>query len=220
MNRILRILVADDYEMAREGLRALLQSHDDLSFVGDHDGLDTAVSRALRVQPDVAVLDISLPGTAGIEMTRQLLKVVPEAKVVIHSLHADMTVVRNSIQAGAMGYVLKRSGNPELLRAIRAVAAGGFYMDPLLASRLVAASGRSDTLHQLLERPQLSEREEQVVRLIANGYSNKEVAARMNVSVKTVETYRARSMQKLGLRSRVDIVQYALRQNWLESSTS
>lgn len=153
-------------------------------------------------------------------MTRQLLEVVPEAKVLILSLHEDMNVVRSSVQAGAMGYVLKRSGNHELLRAIRAVAAGGFYMDPILASRLVGTSNRGDALHQLMESPQLSKREEQVLRLIANGYSNKEVAARMSVSVKTVETYRARSIQKLELRSRVDIVQYALRRGWLDSSMS
>lgn len=216
MQRALRIFIADDYAIMRDGLRSSLKEESDLEFVGDADDAAKTVSKVSRLRPDVAVLDVCMPGTNGIEMTRLLKESIPRTKVLVLTPREDLQFMRDAIRAGAAGYVLRRSGPPELIRAIRAVADGGIYIDAAMAPQLVGNS--SHDLNAFLEGPQLSAREEEVLRLIAQGYSNKEVAAKMNVSVKTVETYRARSLRKLRMRSRVEIVRYALQCGWLVES--
>ncbi|MEO2087900.1 MAG: response regulator transcription factor [Gemmataceae bacterium] len=207
----LRVLLADDHAVVRAGLKALLDAQPDLSVVGEAaDGL-TAVELAGQLQPDVAVVDVSMPGLGGGEVTEGIARDYPRVRVVALTAHEESGYVRRLLAAGAAGYVLKRSAADELVRAVRAVAAGEGYLDPGVAGGVV---------ERLRDAPppataELSERETEVVRLIAHGYSNKEIAAKLGLSVKTVETYKTRSLEKLGLRSRVDIVRYAAGRGWL-----
>jgi DNA-binding NarL/FixJ family response regulator len=208
----LRILLAEDHLVVREGLRALLEAQPGLAVVGEAaDGL-TAVAQAIALAPDVAVVDLSLPELGGAEVTERIRRECPGTRVVALTAHEDPAYVRRLLAAGASGYVPKRAAADELVRAVRAVAAGETYLDPALAKAVVG---------RLLDTPppaaavELSEREAEVVRMIALGYSNKEIAAKLGLSVKTVETYKARSLEKLGLRSRVDLVRYAAGRGWL-----
>ena len=215
-NTKIRVLLADDHAIVREGLKALVNSQPDMEVVGEApDGL-VAVSLTAELDPDVAVVDVSMPGLGGADVTRRLRQADPGRKVLVLTVHEDKGYLRLLLDAGAAGYVLKRAAAAELVQAIRAVAAGGTYLDPALAASVV------DDFVRPAERDEpaaeLSERETAVVRLIALGYSNKEIAAQLKLSVKTVETYKTRSMEKLHIRSRVDIVRYAARRGWLETA--
>jgi DNA-binding NarL/FixJ family response regulator len=208
-----RLFVADDHVVVREGLKNLIAAQLDMEVVGEAENGEDAVARAPELRPDVVVLDISMPGMNGAEATRRLRQACPDLRVLILTVHEDQSFLRQLLAAGAAGYVLKRAAADELVHAVRAVAAGGTYLDPAIAAKVV---GRFiDGSHASPFRADLSERESDVLRLIAQGYSNKEIAAQLSVSVKTVETYRARSMEKLGLESRVDIVRYAVGRGWL-----
>ncbi len=215
MNNKLHVLLADDHVVVREGLKRLIDAEADMKVVAEAGNGAEAVMKALRVSPDVAVLDVSMGEFGGAAATRRLRQELPATKVVALTVHEDRSYLRELLEAGAVGYVVKRAAGDELIQAIRAVAAGGIYVDPRVAGKLVSpfnapvagASGVKVTL---------SERETQVMQLIAQGYTNKEIAAQLDVSVKTVETYKARSMEKLGLRSRVDIVRIAAEQGWLK----
>jgi two-component system response regulator NreC len=207
----LRVLLADDHAVVRAGLKALLEAQPDLSVVGEAADGRTAVDLACQLLPDVAVVDVSMPGLGGAEVTERIARDCPRVRVVALTAHEESGYVRRLLAAGAAGYVLKRSAADELVRAVRAVAAGETYLDPGVAGGVV---------ERLRDAPppataELSEREAEVVRLIAHGYSNKEIAAKLGLSVKTVETYKTRSLEKLGLRSRVDIVRYAAGRGWL-----
>lgn len=210
MSNALRILLADDHAVVRAGLKALLDAEPDLRVVGEAaDGL-AAVAATAELDPDVLVLDVSMPGLNGAEVAERVRRDGRRAKVVALSAHEDRGYVQRMLAAGASGYVLKRSAADELVRAVRAVAAGGTYLDPGVAGAVVVGAGA-----EVPAKGELSEREAEVVRQIARGYSNKEIAAQLKVSVKTVETYKARSLEKLGLYSRVDLVRYAMQQGWL-----
>jgi two-component system, NarL family, response regulator NreC len=172
------------------------------------------VEKAVRLCPDVAVMDVSMGDTNGVDATRNLRERCPKTKVLALTVHEDKSYLRELLDAGAVGYVLKRAAADELVRAIRSVATGGIYVDPRVAGKLLRTfvepqTAASDTAADL------SERETAVMRLLAQGYTNKEIAAQLGVSVKTVETYKARSMDKLGLRSRVDIVRIGSVRGWL-----
>jgi DNA-binding NarL/FixJ family response regulator len=211
----LRVFLADDHAIVREGLKSLVQAQEDMEVVGEagegHLALD-----AMRVSPpDVAVLDISLPGLNGIQLAEQLRQMNPQIRIITLTVHEDRSYLRQSLQAGASGYVLKRAAPQELVNALRAVAEGGTYIDPVLTTSLMGTMVRRTSLKDALDRTQLSEREEEVVKLIAQGHSNKEIASRLALSTKTVETYKTRSLEKLGLRSRADIVRFAIQQGWL-----
>jgi DNA-binding NarL/FixJ family response regulator len=182
--------------------------------VGEAADGPAAVRLANELDPDVAVVDVSMPGLGGAEATAQMREARPDRKVVALTVHEDPGYLRLMLDAGATGYVLKRSAAAELVRAVRAVAAGGAYTDPALAA---GGPGRAGAELRAGGDAGLSEREEEVVRLIALGYGNKQVAARLKVSAKTVETYKARSLEKLGIRSRVEVVRFAVRQGWLAS---
>jgi DNA-binding NarL/FixJ family response regulator len=208
----LRILLADDHAVVREGLKALILAEPGLVLVGEtEDGVATC-REALRLRPHVVVMDISMPGMSGAEATQKLHETCPEARVLALTAYEDTSYVRRLLEAGACGYVLKRAAPRVLVEAIRTVAAGGVYLDPTIAGSVVDGyvGMRRHSAPSVL-----SEREEAVMRLIAQGYSNKEVAAQLEISVKTVETYKSRSMEKLGLESRVDLVRFAVRQGWL-----
>ena len=157
-----------------------------------------------------------MPGLDGAELTDRLRQGCPGVKVLVLTVHEDRSYLEQVLRAGACGYVLKRAAAQELIQAIRVVARGGIYLDPPLSARVVDGLVDDSAAGAAHGQPDLSERESEVLRLIATGYSNKEVAARLDISVKTVETYKARSMQRLGLRSRVDMLRHALRRGWLQ----
>ena len=213
----IRVLLVDDHEVVREGLKSLISAQSGMEVVGEAADGPTALELAARLDPDVVVADVSMPGMTGAQLTAKLLEQRPEQKVLALTVHEDQGYLRLLLEAGAVGYVLKRAAVSELVQAIRAVAAGGTYLDPALAKNVIDQFVRKA---EEWNEPaaELSDREAEVVRLIALGYSNKEIAARLGLSVKTVETYKARSLEKLGIRSRVDIVQYASRRGWLEGA--
>ena len=215
MSPKLRIFLADDHAVVRAGLKALILSEPGLHVVGEAADGEETVARAPKLKPDVVVLDISMPKLSGIETAERLRQECPETKIVGLSMHEDRGYLRELLAAGATGYALKRSGPEELLRAIRAVAAGAIYVDPAVVG---------DLLQSLVEpglctlRPgSLSEREQDVLRLLAEGHSIRAIAAEFTLSVKTIETYKARAMEKLGLKNRVDIIRYARHCGWFNN---
>ena len=215
--RKLRIFLADDHAVVREGLKALVNAHPDMEVVGEAADGRTACVRAAEVRPDVLVMDVSMPDMNGVQATRELHEVAPTIKVVALTVHEDRTFVQQLLAAGASGYVLKRAAAEELVHAIRVVARGEVYLDPVVAASLVQQLARKPRSGVAPDTEDLSDREAEVLRLIAQGHSNKEIAARLELSVKTVETYKARSMDKLGLTGRADIVRLALEKGWLHA---
>lgn len=213
----LRILLADDHVTVRHGLKLLIDGEADMKVVAEAGDGEAAVQKALELKPDVVVMDISMPGMNGLAATRALRTARPDALIVTLTRHADDAYLQELLRAGASGYVLKRSAPTELLHAIRGVAAGGQYIDSTLTARVTGLitkrGGRADT-----PAPNLTDREAQVLRLIAAGYGNKEIAARLAVSPKTVEAHKANAMRKLELTGRIDIVKYAILQGWLDTA--
>ena len=212
----LRVFLVDDHPVMREGLKTLVNAQPDMEVIGEAGDGETAWRQVCELQPDVVVMDISLPGLNGKEATVYIKSRCPQAVVLALSVHEDQVYLRQLLEAGASGYVLKRAAAAELIHAVRTVAAGGVYLDPSLADTLVVSIVRKQPLRGETEGSDLSEREAEVLRLVARGYSNKEIAAQLSISTKTVDTYRARSMEKLGLSSRADIVSYALEHGWLQ----
>ena len=212
----LRIFLADDHAVVREGIKTLVNAQPDMEVIGEASDGVSAWQQARDCQPDVVIMDISMPELNGAEATAQLKAACPTVKVLALSVHEDTGYLRKLLEAGASGYVLKRSAADALIQAIRMVADGGIFLDPLLAGKVVGNLVGASAAPGEPASAALSERETDVVRLIAQGYSNKEIATQLNLSVKTVETYKARAMEKLGLDSRVAIVRYALRQGWLQ----
>jgi DNA-binding NarL/FixJ family response regulator len=211
----LRVLLAGDCPLVRAGLRALLAPQPDVDVVGEAADAAAALRAARALRPDVAVVDLSGAGPDGAGLPARLRQECPALKVLVLTPRGDRGSIRQVLRAGACGCVLKRAAAEELIQAIRVVARGGVYLAPPLAGQIMgglversAADGAGGA--------ELSAREAEVLRRIAVGLSNKEVAAPLGISVKTVETYKARSMQKLGLRNRTDIVRYALRRGWLQ----
>ena len=211
----LRVFLADDHAVVREGLKALITAQPGMAVVGEAaDGL-SACEQVPGLRPDVVVMDVSMPGLTGSQATARLRDECPAVRVLALTVHEDKGYIRQLLAAGAAGYVLKRAAPEELIHAIRAVAAGGVYLDPNVAGKVVGGFVRTPAD---VDSPGggLSEREAEVVRRTAAGFSNKEIAARLDLSIKTVETYRARAMEKLGLTTRSDLVRYAVQQGWLQ----
>ena len=213
----LRVFLVEDQTILRESLRLLVDSHPDLEIVGEAADGEEAVRLVGAMKPDIVVMDVSMPRMDGVQATMEIKRNWPEVKVLALTVHETKTHIRRVLQAGASGYVVKRSAAEELIQALHAVAAEGVYLDPIVVARLVAASNPPPLAKPSGET--LSERETEVLRLIALGYANKEIAAQFDLSVKTVETFKTRSMEKLGLRSRVDIVRHAMDKGWLKSPT-
>jgi two-component system, NarL family, response regulator NreC len=214
----LRILLADDHVTVRHGLKLLIDSQTDMKVVAEVSDGGAAVQRAQDLKPDVIVLDISMPGVNGLEATRQLKQLQPHAAIVTLTRHSDDAYLQELLRAGVSGYVLKQSAPTELLQAIRAAAGGGQYLDSSLTSRVTAGFLGREGKGVAKVGAALSEREAEVLRLIASGYSNKEIAGRLSLSVKTVEAHKANAMRKLGLTGRIDIVKYAVLQGWLHNA--
>jgi two-component system, NarL family, response regulator NreC len=203
----IRVLVVDDHAVVRAGLRRVLDAEGDIETVGEAPNVDRAVFEALEVQPDVVLMDVVMPGKTGIEGMPALLQAVPEVKVLMLSMQDDPRYVREAFEAGASGYVLKEAADTDVVDAVRAVAAGERYVHPALGARLIAAESEE---RKRAESDPLSEREREVLRLLALGHTNQEIAAQLYISVRTAETHRAHIMQKLGLSSRAELVRYAL----------
>ncbi|HEX9961435.1 MAG TPA: response regulator transcription factor [Pyrinomonadaceae bacterium] len=214
----LRIILAEDHETVREGLKLIVNSQSDMEVVGEAGNGSAAIKLARELSPDVVVMDISMPELNGLKATKKLKQVCPNVKVLTLTRHTDDAYLQQLIQAGASGYVLKQSAPTELIRAIHAIIKGNSYLDPALTNKVMGGyAGRSASLRGA-KKGELTDRESEVLRMIAWGYSNKEIGVRMNISVKTVEAHKANAMQKLDMRSRIDIVRYAILQGWLQDN--
>jgi DNA-binding NarL/FixJ family response regulator len=215
----LKILLVDDHETVREGLKAILNAQGDMEVVAEAEDGDGAVTRATALAPDVVVMDISMPRVNGLQATESLRKCCPHTKVLVLTRHAGDGYLQQLLRAGADGYVLKQSRATELLHGIRAVARGGTFLDPAIADRVIGPFGRRTQPAALpTTPPDISPREEETLRLVAWGYSNKEIAIRLKLSVKTIETHKTNAMHKLGLQNRIDVVKFALLRDWLRDN--
>lgn len=202
-----RILIADDHSVVRAGLRALLQSAPDAEVVAEAASGESALEMAAQLNPDVVLLDISLPGIDGISVLQALRQSLPATRVLIMTMHEDIALVRGALSAGAAGYIIKRALEAELITAIEAVRRGELYVHPALTRGLLATSAEAPAVSAQAEP--LSMRELDVLRLIAQGYTNRQIAAGLGLSVRTVESHRASIMSKLSLRSRAELSRYA-----------
>ena len=212
----IRILLVEDHETVREGLRMIVSAQPDMEVVGEAGDGRAAIECAQELQPDVVVMDVSMPRMNGLKATGKLLELCPQTKVLTLTRHTDDGYLQELLRAGASGYVLKQSAPAELLRAIRTVATGGKYLDPAITGKVMGNYVSRRTSVRADAQASISEREAEVLRLIAWGYSNKEIGARLELSVKTIEAHKANAMRKLDMRSRIDIVRYALLQGWLQ----
>jgi DNA-binding NarL/FixJ family response regulator len=210
----IRVLIVDDHAVVRSGLRLLLAAEDDIEPVGEAGSARDAVFQARALKPDVILLDIVMPEQTGLDVLPQLKHETPDVKVLILSMQDEPRYVREAFAAGASGYVLKEAADNEVVAAVREVAGGGRYVNPELGARLITAD--ADAARQAEEDP-LSDREREVLRLLALGHTNQEIAKRLYISVRTAETHRAHIMQKLGLQTRADLVAYALERGLLET---
>jgi two-component system response regulator NreC len=217
----LRILIADDHAMLREGLALLIDAQGDMEIIAQARSGQEAVEAARLQRPDIALLDVSMPDLGGAEAAERILRQDPTIRVVALTRHADHGYLRRMLRAGASGYVLKKNAADALIGALRNVAAGGTWIDPCLAGAVASRWARGPDTLTASQRgtAELSEREEQVLRLIAWGQSNKEVAAHLKLSIKTVEFYKAAALEKLQLRTRSDILRHALAQQWLSDES-
>lgn len=204
----MRILIADDHGVLRAGLRALLNAEPDLEVLGEAADGEEALRLAREVQPDIVLMDINMPGAGGIETTRQLLELRPEVRVLILTVHEDTCLLQGALQAGAAGYILKRAVESELVNAIHAVARGDLYIHPGMTRGLLKSMGTFPAARPATAAI-LTPRETEVLTLIAKGHTNRQVAEILSLSVRTVESHRASLMDKLELRSRVELVRYA-----------
>jgi DNA-binding NarL/FixJ family response regulator len=210
------ILLVDDHPYVLAGLRAILGAESGFSIIGEAcDGL-TALRMALELAPDVVLLDISMPEMSGLELARALRAERPEIRVLVFTVHDEVAYARELLEQGVCGYLLKTSAAEQLVRAVRAVVAGGVYVDPAIADKVVGRFSRAIANARPEPTAPLSEREENVLRLVASGHTNREISSRLKVSENTIPGYKIRAMEKLGLGSRVDIVRYAAEQGWLQ----
>jgi two-component system, NarL family, response regulator NreC len=209
-NSQIRVLIADDHAILRSGLRMLIASQPDMTVVGEAQDGDETIQMAKETAPGIVILDITMPKRGGLHAINEILKQNQNTRVLLLTMHEELAYVRTALAAGATGYVLKKSVDADLLSAIRAVHKGRTYIDPELASELIQHVVPEGDRSQPKLTEVLSERELQVLKLVAEGFSSREIAQQIFISVKTVETYRSRFAEKLGLTSRADIVRYAL----------
>ena len=209
----IRVLIVDDHAVVRSGLRHVLDAEEDIEVVGEAADARYAVFETRAKKPDVVLMDVVMPGRSGIEAIPDVLKDAPEAKILILSMQDDPHYVREAFAAGAAGYVLKEAADTDVVTAVREVAAGRSYVHPTLGARMVAAEAEE---RKRAEADPLSDRERDVLRLLALGHTNQEIAGMLYISVRTAETHRAHIMQKLRLQTRAELVRYALEEGLLE----
>lgn len=214
----LRVFLADDHPVVLAGMKALVTADDTLEVVGEAADGRTALRMATELSPDIAILDISMPGLNGVKVAELLRTACPKCRILALTVHEDRGYLRQLLELGVAGYLLKRSAGEELVRAIRAIASGGMYLDPAVAGKALGVlNSRTQNVDEM-EVTDLSEREVEVLKLTASGHSNKSMAVDLRISVKTVETYKARAMEKLGFQTRVELVRYAVSKGWLGDS--
>jgi two-component system response regulator NreC len=204
---VIRVLLVDDHAVVRSGLRLLLDREEDIECAGEAATAEAAVREARELEPDVIVLDVTLPGQSGIDGMPSIQAAAPGARILVLSMQDDPSYVREAFAVGALGYVLKEAADAEVVAAVREVAQGGRYVHPALGARLAAAE--AEALAREQDDP-LSDREREVLRLLALGHTNQEIAKMLFISVRTAETHRAHIMQKLRLSTRAELVRYAL----------
>jgi two-component system response regulator NreC len=213
---MMRIVLAEDHKTVREGIKMLVNAQSDMEVVGEAGDGAAAIKSVREKRPDVIVMDISMPEMNGLKATRKLKSEFPDVKILTLTRHSDDSFLEQLIGAGASGYILKQSAPAELINAIRTVGGGNAYLDTSLTEKVMGGFLSRSLRGE--RRSEVSDREMEVLRLIALGYSNKEIGARLELSVKTVEAHKANAMRKLNMRGRIDIVRYAILQGWLEDS--
>jgi two-component system, NarL family, response regulator NreC len=215
-NSKIRILIADDHAILRAGLRMLIEAQFDMTVVAEAENGNDAIRLAREVSPAVVILDVTMPEKGGLHAIRDILKNNPSIRILLLTMHEEPAFLRTALAAGAFGYVLKKSVDADLLSAIRAVSKGRVYVDSELATTLVGQAVPERARDEDALSEVLSERELQVLKLVAEGFSSREISERIFIGTKTVETYRGRFAEKLGLKSRADIVRYALEMGLLK----
>lgn len=215
MQTPVRILIADDHAIVRQGLKLLIDSQPDMKVIAEAASGDAVLEQAAAVKPDIVVMDISMPGINGMLATRMLKQRQPDTTIIALTRHEEKTYLEELLRAGASAYVLKQSAPTEFLRAVRAVAAGGIYLDPAITAQVADGLLAPKARVELAAAAKVTERESEVLRLVAVGHSNVEIAAKLEISVKTVEVHKANAMRKLGLNGRVDVIRYGVLQGWL-----
>ena len=217
----IRVMIADDHAILRAGLKMLVNAQADMEVVSEAPDGEKAVRAARETKPDVALLDLTMPGGGGMKALQEMARSCRKTRVLVLTMHDDAAYLRSVLAAGASGYLLKRSVDAELLAAIRAVHRGGTFVDPSLADVLVRdlLAKRGARAGSMRSVKVLSDREQQVLQLVAQGYSSPQIAKRIFVGVKTVETYRARIADKLGLRTRREVVRYAIQMGLLDAAS-
>jgi DNA-binding NarL/FixJ family response regulator len=216
VTRKTRIVLADDHPIVLNGLRNLVRAEKDFELVGEASSGLAALRIIRQERPDIAVLDISMPELNGIVLGRRLAAEMPALRLLVLTLHEDRAYLNQALVAGVQGYILKRSAAENLVQAIRAVMVGGLYIDPAIVGRVFASKRSSKLSASKSVTPALTERESEVLKFAALGFTNKEIASRLDVGVKSVETYKARGLEKLGLKTRAELVRYASGQGWLD----
>jgi two-component system response regulator NreC len=214
---VISVVLVDDHAVVRSGIRLLLERQDDIEVVGEAGNAKDALFRARALKPDVILLDVVMPGESGIDVLPRLLEESPETKVLVLSMQDDPSYVREAFAAGAQGYVLKEAADEEVVSAVREIAKGGRYVHPTLGARMVAAEAEE---RAAADADPLSERERDVLRLLALGHTNQEIAEKLYISVRTAESHRAHIMQKLRLATRAELVRYALSHGLLTDDAS
>lgn len=218
MSEKLRILLAEDHQTVREGIKLLVNAQPDMEVVGEASDGEMAIKEAARLDPDIIVMDISMPNLNGLKATRRLRRQKTEIKILTLTRHTDDGYLKQLIEAGVNGYVLKQSAPTELINAIRTISEGNAYVDPSLTRKVMGGYVNRSTSLRGENKGNLTDRENEVLRLISLGYSNKEIGAQLDLSIKTIEAHKANAMRKLGISSRIDIVRYAILQDWLKDN--
>ena len=214
----LRIVLAEDHTTVREGIKLLVDAQPDMEVIGEAGDGEAVIELATKLDPDIVLMDISMPVLNGLKATKKLRALRPNIKILTLTRHTDDGYLRQLISAGANGYVLKQSAPSELINAIRSVGEGNSFLDPSLTEKVMGGYVSKTESLRGEGRGEVSNRESEVLRLIALGYSNKEIATRLDLSVKTIEAHKANAMRKLGISGRIDIVKYAILQGWMQDT--
>jgi two-component system response regulator NreC len=214
----LSLLLAEDHTTVREGIKLLVNAQPDMEVIGEADNGEAVIKLTEELKPDLILMDISMPELNGLKATKKLRQLFGKVKILILTRHTDDGYIKQLMRAGASGYVLKQSAPSELINAIRVVAAGKSYLDPTITQKVISEFANDSAPLRGEGTSNLSSREVEVLRLIAWGYSNKEIASRLELSIKTIEAHKANAMKKLNMNSRIDIVRFALLQGWLQDN--